>query len=301
MRGRFVPVVPMPPSRTDLPADPVDRRLREVARDRRTGAHALELRTLDALSLFLRSVPTRSSAEWNRRAGRVAARLATIQPGMGAFRQWADDWRRMATQPSDGGRRAAVRWVRRRRSQVRQEIPRLRRVARRRSLAGARIVTISRSASVADVLAALAGRPRLVLAAESRPGGEGREFARDLRRKGVSARWASDRRALAGVRRADALVLGADSVDADGSVVHKVGSRALALAAARSGVPVIVVAGRSKWVASARSRVRLPAWFDRTPGRLVTEYWTDRGVIPGPRAVRSRRAHPPPATAGAAR
>jgi len=117
-------------------------------------------------------------------------------------------------------------------------------------------------------------------------------FARDLRRAGFSARTIPDRDGVDTVRSADLLVLGADAVAADGSVVHKVGTRALAEAAARSGIGVVVIAGRSKFTGRSAPRKHLPPGFDRTPARWISEYWTDAGPQPGRRSL-PRGARPP--------
>jgi len=154
-------------------------------------------------------------------------------------------------------------------------------------------VTLSRSRSVLWALEARKGSPRSVIVnvLESLPGGEGRIFAKELRRGGLAARVIPDAEGLVEVMAADLLLIGADAVFSDGSVVHKVGTRALAGAAARAGVPVVVVAGRSKFTLRPPPRRKLPAIFDRTPSRYISEFWTDRGVRPGgaPPARRIRR------------
>jgi len=118
-------------------------------------------------------------------------------------------------------------------------------------------------------------------------------MARELRTAGIPARTITDRAGREAVRTADLLLLGADTVFSDGSLVHKVGTRPLALAAHRAGVPVVVVGGRSKFTRRGRPRARLPALFDVTPGRWIDEYWTDVGRLTGP-ARRGWRPRIPP-------
>jgi len=109
-------------------------------------------------------------------------------------------------------------------------------------------------------------------------GGEGRAFASDLRKRGLRARVVPDRDGVREVESSDLLIIGADAVFSDGSVVHKVGTRRLARAAFRSGVPVIVASGLSKFTGGPPPHRKLPALFDRTPAHYVTEFWTDAGV-----------------------
>ncbi|HTW55557.1 MAG TPA: hypothetical protein VMG36_03820 [Thermoplasmata archaeon] len=274
--------------RRSPPTLPTARWTAAIARirsDRRRGARALAETTLRALDRELRrwpAVPDRSLA---RAARAVARSLGATQPAMGVFGRWADEWRALARR---GSPRRRAGWVRRWRSRLARESERIAARAARRCPPGARVLTFSRSGTVADVLGGLRGvrRPLAVIALESRPGGEGRAMARDLRRRGVAARCLPDARADEAVAASDLLLLGADTVEDDGAVVHKVGTRALAERARRAGRPVVVVAGRSKF---CRRRVRrLPSLFDRTPARLVSAYWTDGPARPK-RSNRPRR------------
>jgi translation initiation factor 2B subunit (eIF-2B alpha/beta/delta family) len=159
---------------------------------------------------------------------------------------------------------------------------------------GESVVTLSRSGTVLDVLRR--ARPA-VLVGESRPAGEGVDVAADLAEAGLDVTLTTDA-ALASelaARDPDAVLVGADAVLADGSVVNKVGTRGLALAAAREGVPVCVVAAADKirpdertydeygestdlYAGPAPVAVANPT-FDRTPADLVSEVLTDRGVL----------------------
>lgn len=142
------------------------------------------------------------------------------------------------------------------------------------ALRGATVATLSRSGTVRDLLARCA--PAEVVVTESRPGGEGRAVACD----------------------ADAVLVGADTVPADGSVLNKVGTRTLASAAAAQDVPVYVAAHTDKMAppgheadleprdagellgshSLATLRVEHPT-FDVTPPGLVDRYLTDRGPL----------------------
>ncbi|MFB6096854.1 MAG: NUDIX domain-containing protein [Haloferacaceae archaeon] len=159
------------------------------------------------------------------------------------------------------------------------------------------VATLSRSGTVTEAL--LAARPR-VLIGESRPAGEGADVAEQLATAGLAVTlttdaalaWAFD--AAAGTPTPDAVLVGADTVLPDGSVVNKVGTRALALAAARAGVPVYAVAARDKISPDATVHEasgpggHLPApagvavWnplFDRTPADCVDVVVTEVGVL----------------------
>ena len=209
---------------------------------------------------------------------------------MGVFRRWGEEWRRFERMAATPLLPVAIdRWTERWGQQLRNEAPALRRVVRARLPPRERILTISRSSSVLAALLApsRSRRPQEVVVLESRPGGEGRLFADDLRVRGLRVRLVSDPDAPRWLDEVDRVVIGADAILADGSVVHKVGTRALALGARRRGVPVVVVSGRSKVVPSARRPSSLPRLFDVTPASAISEYWTDGGVVKRRASIRS--------------
>jgi methylthioribose-1-phosphate isomerase len=142
---------------------------------------------------------------------------------------------------------------------------------------------------------ALAG----VIASETRPLLQGaRLTAWELREAGIDFRVAVDSAGpfLLARGEADAVILGADRICANGDVVNKVGSYAHALGARRAGLPFVVVAPESTVdlqtpdgaaveiedrgaaeVTDYAAAVN-PA-FDVTPYDLVTAIVTDRRVV----------------------
>ncbi len=102
------------------------------------------------------------------------------------------------------------------------------------------VLTLSSSSSVRDTLLRRAREGRVeAFVLESRPLQEGHRLAAELARAGVPVTVAVDAAATTLVRRATAVLMGADSVG-DAGVVNKLGSAGLAHAAARAGVPVLV-------------------------------------------------------------
>jgi translation initiation factor 2B subunit (eIF-2B alpha/beta/delta family) len=139
---------------------------------------------------------------------------------------------------------------------------------------GAKIVTLSYSSTV---LAALGRRDFRVTVLESLPGGEGRQTARLLRKRGVEARVVADSLAARAVADARFVVVGADAVTPR-LIVNKIGTLPLALVARHCGVPMIVVADRSKWVPktwSAPRGSRAPL-FETIPRSLVARVVSER-------------------------
>jgi translation initiation factor 2B subunit (eIF-2B alpha/beta/delta family) len=179
------------------------------------------------------------------------------------------------------------------------------------------LYTISRSGTVEAVLTRLAHEcaaadlPRKIIVAHSLPGGEGIAAAEALAAVGWHATLVADAACGLFVPEAAAVVCGADSVRADGSVVNKVGTLPLALAARAAVVPVYVLCETLKIAApdfplaleelapldlaqsaplSPSIATRNPA-FDRTPGEYITAVVTERGILtPALLAAESQRA-----------
>ncbi len=257
--------------------------------NRTLGARALSLRTLRVIEREANAWTKEPRGRQRNLARFLSRRLRAVQPAMAPFASWALEVEHLARTTGRSSLAARLRqWVGSTRRRLLAEPRGIARVVRRSIPPGARLLTFSRSASVSSAILALGPRqrPSRVVALESRPGGEGRALARELLRGGVRARCVRDGTADRALARADLLVVGADAIEKDGTLVHKVGTRRLARLARKAGVPFVVVAGTSKWVPLGGVPRKLPPLFDRTPAGLVSAYWTDRGVVPGRRSAR---------------
>lgn len=152
-----------------------------------------------------------------------------------------------------------------------------------------------------------AGRAVLVYATETRPLLQGARLTSwELQRSGVDVTVLADGAAASLMRErlVDAVIVGADRIARNGDVANKIGTYALALAAAHHGIPLYVCAPWSTVDPGTpdgnaipiemRSRDELavaggatilpagvPVWapaFDVTPAALVAAIVTDRGV-----------------------
>lgn len=156
------------------------------------------------------------------------------------------------------------------------------------------VLTLSRSGTVEDAL--LEAAPERVVVLESRPEREGVGVAERLVRAGIDATLTLDAAAAHVVEDVDCVLVGADTVLADGSVINKVGTRTAATAAAHEGVPMYAVAAADKVAPTAEGstleRIESEAiyggdapvsvdcpLFDRTPADLVAGVITEEGVL----------------------
>lgn len=146
------------------------------------------------------------------------------------------------------------------------------------------VITLSHSESVRACVLAAHTKRRIVqvLVGEAGPVFEGRVMAKVLDGDGVPATVIPDDQGAARVGEATYVLVGADSVLRDGSVVNKRGTLPLAQAAVDAKKPVFVACETLKFDA----RFDAASWprglnqdlFDVTPGHLVTTVVTERGT-----------------------
>ena len=158
-----------------------------------------------------------------------------------------------------------------------------------------RVLTLSRSGTVRRALADAPALERLFVA-ESRPAREGVGVAeRFAGRCDVRLHTDAAVAHVLATREVDAVVVGADAVLADGSLVNKTGTRAAALAAARENVPLCAVCAADKVTPAEDPHLEsgprgavyegdpdvgvLNPTFDVTPPDLVSAVRTERGVL----------------------
>jgi methylthioribose-1-phosphate isomerase len=137
----------------------------------------------------------------------------------------------------------------------------------------------------------------------------------ELQRAGVAVRLIVDSAAASVASRCDLVLAGADRVARNGDTANKVGTRMLALVARDAGKPFYVAAPFSTFDLTCGSGGDIPIEerpadevrkmgrcrttssgvpvfnpaFDVTPGRMVTAFITDRGLVRPPYRISIRR------------
>jgi len=266
----------------------VEARVAAIAADRMAGASELATRALETFEWF--STAKRSREELRE----LAAELAAAQPSMAMVRNVAHLCAQLIVDSQDPP--LALREVRRELEGAQEKIARnaIKVFPTRVSL-----LTLSRSASVIATCRWLHRRGRLtaVTVMESRPLLEGRRTAEELAKAGIPTTLVADALGPSVAGKHDAVLVGADSVLRDGSLVNKIGSYGLALAAKAAGRPFYAACEALK-IDAAQTRESMPSpvrrppqeleppesvevanvYFDITPSELVTAYLTDKGV-----------------------
>jgi ribose 1,5-bisphosphate isomerase len=139
------------------------------------------------------------------------------------------------------------------------------------------VMTHSNSATVQEAVEHTP--PDRLVCTVSEPGEEGRELVEALRGSGLPVDLVDDSDAEHAVATVDLLLLGADTVFHDGSLVNKVGTAGLARAAQKAGVPVVVACEVIK-LAPEEPRKPGEERFDLTPPDLISSYVTEEGEYP---------------------
>jgi ribose 1,5-bisphosphate isomerase len=286
----------------------ISQAIESISQDRTHGAAWLARDAVNVLAHSLEDCPVQTAAEFLSYLREVARALAQAQPSMAAVSNAVGAVVLAAGEKAPGGLPALRRAALARASQITDSWPKLsQRIVRRaeRALPPGTIMTHSYSATTFAVLERLASKGSPIIVTESAPLNEGRTTARLLARLGGPVTLISDAQAAAFMGEAAAVLVGADTVFANGAVVNKVGTCALALLARNARIPFYVATETLK-VAPGRPGaahqapeerqpgLTIPAvYFDLTPPRLVTALITEEGVFApkeiGPLAKRARQ------------
>lgn len=283
-----------------------------IRRDTSSGAAELCAAAAGVLRDAAGRVPADSPEELRTALAELCRRVVAAQPAMAPLTSLA----RAVIDALDGAgtvdaaRRSAALAAERFGASLDERRGRVAAHASRLLADAGRVATLSASSTVrAGLIAAgtAPGRvgPLRVLCFESRPLNEGRALAVALAGAGLAVEYAIDAAAHALVGECDAVVIGADAIG-DGGVVAKIGSLALATAAAGAGVPLHVFADETKVLPRGRAPHLLddrPAgevwhapggiavwnrYFELVPGTLVASFVTEHGAL-SPEEIEARR------------
>ena len=137
------------------------------------------------------------------------------------------------------------------------------------------VMTHSASCTVHEVLTHTP--PARAICTISEPGAEGRRLAAQLKAAGLEVELIADAEGPDAVRESNLLLLGADTVFRDGSLVNKTGTLALAHAAQDAGVRVIVACETFK-LAPFDPEQPVEDLFELIPAALIDRVVTEEGA-----------------------
>lgn len=285
-------------AREQLPTD-IEASIQAIRDDREHGASWL---ARAAAGVLLRLTEPRDDVSddiWDAVVRMAAQELVEARPSMAAVANTAAriwDAGRSAATPTEA--RTQLRDMAERLATQDEQTQLALRTYAEKMLLG-NVYTMSRSGAVEDVLRDLGQRRIIgrVIIGASVPGGEGVTMGRALAQSGLDVTLVADTACGLFIGEASCVVLGADSLRADGSLVNKVGSYPLALVAREAGKPVYALCETLKISAPdfpliieekdpaellpdpvAGFRARNP-YFDVTPAQLISGYMTEQGVL----------------------
>jgi ribose 1,5-bisphosphate isomerase len=169
------------------------------------------------------------------------------------------------------------------------------------------LMTCSLSGTVLDVLVALRQKIEQVFVLEGRPRYEGRTMAQELHARGLAVTVLTDAQADIFLPQCQAVVVGADSILANGDVLNKSGTALLGWAAQGHHIPFYVLCealkisprrwsdspalqpenlkmleekeGQEVWAEAAPGIEVRNFYFDCTPAALISAWVTERGAL----------------------
>jgi translation initiation factor 2B subunit (eIF-2B alpha/beta/delta family) len=281
----------------------IERKLHEILRDQKHGAAFLAREALNLIRLAAHESRAVEAGAFLKELATLGCRLISLRPSMSspianAVVRVFNGISRVAETTYDATaiREATDRIIEDLVAASRQNVNRA--AERACQLVPERATILTHSYSETCLRALLACKPKSprVYATESRPLFEGRKTVVALREAGIDVTLLTDVQAGHFIAKADLVLVGADTVLPDGSVVNKIGTYLIALAANDKGAPFHVVC--DTWKFRIESGVfqleekspgevvadseRIPArnvYFDITPSRLVTSLLTEEGQI----------------------
>ncbi len=287
-------------------ADPVAEFRARLAADRIHGASELARQSLEFLAELARRAPAPDPATLVAELCAAADLLVATRPSMAPLYNLLGRWKgalaRCGQLPIATARAAAAEAAESVAAESKRAVDRAAGHAAARLGAGCTIATLSLSSTVAAVFEKLREAGVRAIVAESRPLNEGHRLAAALSAWHIPTTLVTDAALGRYAAGADAILVGADALTADGAVVNKTGTYLLALAARDNGIPFYVCCESFKRLPPSSEGPELeemdPAelgapelpgvrvmnpYFEVTPARLVSAWITEAGVERGPR------------------
>jgi ribose 1,5-bisphosphate isomerase len=271
----------------------IEQRLETVCNDRDHGSRWI-VREAVSIMYDLASDTTSSSGETMQHLHLTAQKLVQAHPAMAALAGAVRRLEEIAGSPTEIATVAAG---------LLQEIDHATEniTTYARPMLRGTLMTHSMSGTVLDVIVDCKAQIEQVIVLEGRPRYEGRNMAQLLvEQGGFAVTLITDAQADIFLPQCQAIVVGADTVFANGDVINKAGTALLAWAAQGHNVPFYVLCETLKfsplsWVGDLERLEEKDAeevldqpiegikvrnfYFDRTLSHLITSLLTDRGII----------------------
>ncbi len=274
--------------------------INEIAQDRSRGASELARRCLTMLADLAQTLPGHDPITFKQHLTDSAQRLAAIRPSMAPIQNLLTRWQQALYDLADSDvetlRYNAVERALQLVEASHKAVTAIAQHSADHIGYGKTLLTHSLSSTVVAVCQQLKDRQLKMIITESRPLCEGRRLGEILSRLAIPTRYITEAQIGLFISQADAVLVGADSVLADGSIINKVGTYLVALAARDHQVPFYtchesfkrrLVPTELDLEEMATTELHLPQWphvtprniyFDITPAHLISGWITEQGV-----------------------
>lgn len=253
---------------------------RALVEDRVSGASQLARQALDSLAEYAGSCAEQDPRTLRRMLIEFAEQLQYARPSMAPIynmlQRWIDRVDRLPASDAKKLRHEAASFSQTLADQSLKAVEQAARQAVELIGRDVTIITHSLSSTVTETFHQLASDNVKAIVTEGRPGYEGRQQAVLLDRADIPVTLITDAQMGHFVQRADVALVGADTLLSDGSVINKVGTSLLALAAREHGVPFYVCCESFKQIPFSSKSVSLeeadPAEIEAPHGKYITPF-----------------------------
>lgn len=286
----------------------LEQSVEEVAKDKQSGAVTLASKSIDIYIQYLENVETLDKTDFLNALLKLSTLLQNAQPSMTSISNVVDFVLNHIIQSEDASLSDVKQLLLSSLQTLKNSLITAKTKIAQNALScipdNSVIITLSESSTVEEVIkcAHAAGKVSRVIIAESRPLLEGLNLADRLLKFGVPVTIIVDAAIGFFCKDADIAVVGADTVQRDASVVHKIGTYPLALACYDHNKPFYIVCDSLKFskIASYENPVKICVntpteildknnlngadiqniYFDITPAKYITRIITEKGIFP---------------------
>ena len=274
-----------------------ERRIRAAKEDVRKGGSELSRSALEDLKEYSNTCDADSPADLKSELLDLAMQMQLARPSMAVLwnvmQRWIEQLENMPQDTMDAAREYGIEQAEMLQKMSLQAGKAIVQAMSPQIPPGSVILTHSYSTTVLAILETMQTADCRVIITEARPGIEGRRLARALSEMKIETTYITEAQLGCFIDQADVVLLGADSVLDDGSVVNKAGTYLVALAARDHAVPVFFVAESFKHSRRRADEIELEEmeadelqlpviefihprniYFDVTPSRLIS-CWVD--------------------------
>ncbi|WP_166805044.1 translation initiation factor eIF-2B [Nitrosococcus wardiae] len=272
-----------------------------LAEDREHGASELARRSLALLAERAQTSPATTCGDLIAELNLLADQFRQIRPSIAPVQNLVGRWQSLLSRfPQEevvSLRPKIVALAQQLQDQSQQAVTAIARQTAALVGRGATVMTHSLSSTVVASFKLLKDQGVDAIITESRPLLEGCRLARKLSEWGIATTLITDAQMGLFVGKAKGVVVGADTLLKDGSVINKAGTLLLALAARHQNIPFYVASETFKRVSASPTQAQLEEkapeelalesppgitlrniYFDITPPNLISAYITEQGI-----------------------